>query len=189
MRWLAAARIVPLVAYPLIVYFALDYIEAKYLALLLLVVLVVRYRSKARVFMRGMEHAAWIGAAVMALFIAAVWWSNDEYLLRLYPALMATMVLTAFAYTLRRPPSMIERFARLQHDDLPPEAVAYTRRVTQVWCLFLLVNAAIAAYSALFLSRAAWAFYCGFLSYVLMGVLFVGEWLFRRYRYGKEAVS
>ena len=32
--------------------------------------------------------------------------------------------------------SAIERIARLQHPDLPPEGVVYTRRVTQIWCVF-----------------------------------------------------
>jgi uncharacterized membrane protein len=32
-------------------------------------------------------------------------------------------------------------------------------------------------------SRAAWALYNGLLSYLAMGALFAGEWLYRRWRY------
>lgn len=189
MRWLAIARVVPLVIYPFIVYLALEHVQAKYLAIVLLGVFVLRNRSKVRMLTDGLERAGALILAVIVLFAAAVWWSNAETLLLLYPVLLNSIMLGLFAFTLLRPPSMIERFARLQHPDLPPAAVHYTARVTQVWCGFFLINSLIAAYSAVFLSRAAWAFYNGFLAYVLMGALFLGEWLVRRYRFGRIATS
>jgi uncharacterized membrane protein len=75
---------------------------------------------------------------------------------------------------------MIERFARLSEPELSPAGVRYTRHVTQVWCAFFVVNGAIAAYTAAFASREAWALYNGLIAYVLMGVLFGGERLVRR---------
>jgi uncharacterized membrane protein len=188
MRWLAAARVVPLVVYPFVVYFALEYVETKYLALLLLAAFLVRNRAQVGALTRGLERAGALMLTAVALYAAGVWWSNDETVLRLYPAFLSTLTLALFGYTLYRRPTMIERFARLQHGDLPPEAVDYTARVTQVWCVFLLLNGAVAAYSALFMTRAAWALYNGFISYVLMGLLFAGEWALRRYRFGKVAV-
>ena len=35
---------------------------------------------------------------------------------------------------------MIERFARMQVDDLSEEEVLYCRRVTMVWCALFLLN-------------------------------------------------
>ena len=64
--------------------------------------------------------------------------------------------------------------------DLAPAAVAYTRRVTQVWCGFFVFNGAVSLGTALWGSPAAWALYNGLLAYVLMGVLFGGEWLLRQ---------
>lgn len=75
---------------------------------------------------------------------------------------------------------MIERFARLRHPDLPEAGVHYTRQVTQVWCGFFFVNALVAAWTAVAVSREAWALYNGLIAYVLMGTLFAGEWLVRQ---------
>jgi uncharacterized membrane protein len=57
--------------------------------------------------------------------------------------------------------------------------VRYTRRVTEVWCAFFVLNAAAAAYTAIYATREAWALYNGVIAYVLMGTLFVAERLLR----------
>jgi uncharacterized membrane protein len=117
---------------------------------------------------------------VALLYAGIVWWSNSEQVLRLYPALINLGALGLFAWSLHRPPSMVERFARLHHPDLPPEGVRYTVNVTRVWCGFFILNGAIATYTAVFSSRAVWTLYNGLIAYVLMGVLFAGEWWVRR---------
>ncbi len=61
----------------------------------------------------------------------------------------------------------------------PPEW-RYTRRVTQVWCGFFVLNGGLALCTALWASDAGWALYNGLVAYVLMGLLFAGEWLVRR---------
>jgi uncharacterized membrane protein len=66
--------------------------------------------------------------------------------------------------------------------------VRYTFRITQIWCAFFLINGTLAAYTALFTSRAAWALYNGLIAYLLMGALFAGEWLYRRWRFGMGSV-
>jgi uncharacterized membrane protein len=74
----------------------------------------------------------------------------------------------------------VERLARLQQPDLPPQGVRYTRRVTQVWCGFFIINGSIALITALWSSFAWWSLYNGLIAYVLMGLLFAGEYLIRR---------
>src|SRR5262249_17447534 len=85
-----------------------------------------------------------------------------------------------FALSLWKGPSVVERLARLREPDFPPAAVRYTRRVTQVWCVFFVVNGTIATATALWASPAAWALYNRLLAYVAMGLLMGGEWLVRR---------
>jgi uncharacterized membrane protein len=93
---------------------------------------------------------------------------------------------------LAAPPSLIERLARRQERNFPPAAVAYTRRVTQVWCGFFAVNGAVALYTAFYASTAQWSLYNGFVAYLLMGILFAGEYcariVFKR-RHGSTAQS
>lgn len=105
---------------------------------------------------------------------------NDPLWLRLYPVTTSVAALAIFAATLWRPPSMIERFARLVEPDLPVSGVQWTRKVTQVWCGFFIINATIAAWTVFWGSQAQWLLYNGFISYLLMAALFTGEYLLRK---------
>jgi uncharacterized membrane protein len=92
---------------------------------------------------------------------------------------MNASMLAAFAQTLWRGPSMIERFARLVEPELPECGVRYARTVTWIWVLFFIVNGAIAVWTALYATWTAWTLYNGLIAYIAMGVLFGGEWLVR----------
>lgn len=96
------------------------------------------------------------------------------------PALTNALLLAYFAYSLKRGPSVAETFARLKHDPLPPQAVAYCRKATAAWCLFFVVNGLIAAATAWHGDRDAWAAYNGGLCYVLMAIMAGGEYWIRR---------
>jgi uncharacterized membrane protein len=173
---LAIAGGVLAAAYPFAVYFGLDVVEPRRLALIVAVVAGLRALQVRRVFRAA--DLAMLGA--IALLAAAVAWSNSEMLLRFYPAVISLGLLASFALTLKRGPSMIERFARLRDPDLGSAGVVYTRRVTQVWCGFFAFNAGIAIYTAIGASREAWLLYNGFVSYLIVAALFAGEWLVRK---------
>ena len=119
-----------------------------------------------------------MGAALLVFSLVAVL-RGDAVTLRFYPVLVNLAMLVLFAASLYRPPSLIERLARLREPDLPPEGVRYTRRVTQLWCLFFVLNGSVALYTALFTSLATWTLYNGFIAYLLMGTLFAVELLCR----------
>ena len=125
----------------------------------------------------------WLGGTLL-LFILAVW-SNGWLPLKLYPVLVNVALLGVFAYSLISPPSIIERFARMREPDLPVEAIGYTRRVTQVWCGFFSVNGAIALMTALWASATIWTLYNGLIAYLVMGLLFGGEY-FTRWHFKKR---
>lgn len=169
-------------SYPLIIFGGLRWGSPRVVALLLLAMLILRRRGDARRLWGGLEtvdHAVLV-ALVMHAAVAA--WTNSEWWVRLFPFSMNIGMLALFARSLVTPQSMVERFARLQEPDLSADGVAYTRHVTQIWCGFLLLNGAAALWTAIEASREVWALYNGLLAYVLMGALFAGEWLYRRYR-------
>lgn len=123
----------------------------------------------------GMTLAGLATAAALAITTAF----DADLAMRLYPVFMNVAMLAAFAHTLWKPPSMIERFARLVEPDLPEAGVRYTRKVTWVWCGFLACNGAAALWTALSASLEVWALYNGLIAYVLMGALFGGELIVR----------
>jgi uncharacterized membrane protein len=158
--------------YPLAIWYGIGRFEPRWLALLLLALALLRAVIS--------REPVWLAAAVGAIVLVAVsMLANDGRPLKLYPALVNAVLLALFALSLRHPPSAIERLARLHEPQLPPSGVAYTRRVTQVWCGFFVLNGSIALYTALRGTDAAWALYNGLIAYLLMGVLFAGEWLVR----------
>lgn len=147
--------------------------QPRWLALVLLLAAATRLPTLAI-----SRLARWSVLAAMLLVVVAVW-SNAILPLKLYPVLVNAAMLAAFAYSLMAPPSMVERLARLREPDLPAVAVEYTRRVTQVWCGFFVVNGALAFGTAVWASEAVWSLYTGVISYLLMGALFGIEFLVR----------
>jgi uncharacterized membrane protein len=166
--------------YPLTIWLAEGRIEPRALAGLLLLV------GFARLVTVKMSQATrWWLAATMLLVLLAVW-GNAMFPLKLYPVIVSATLLGVFAYSLIVPPSAIERIARMREPQLPSAAIGYTRRVTQVWCVFFFLNGAIALYTALYASSALWSFYNGFLAYILIGLLFAGEYCVRRRVMGRQ---
>ncbi|MDZ5459474.1 hypothetical protein SM757_23110 [Azohydromonas lata] len=155
------------------VYAGMAQLQPRWMALVLLTLALAR----AAVARGGPWLAAGAGAALLA---AAAWWGNAWLPLKLYPVLVNAALLLVFGASLLRGPSLVERLARLREPDLPPAGVAYTRRVTQAWCGFFVVNGSIALSTALWGSDAAWALYNGLLAYGLMGLFFGVEWLLRQ---------
>jgi uncharacterized membrane protein len=105
---------------------------------------------------------------------------DPEFAARLYPVFMNLTMLLAFGLTIWKPPSMIERFARISDPDLDDHGVAYTRRVTMVWMGFFVINGSIALWTALHGTWLQWGAYNGGISYVMAGTLMAIEYIVRR---------
>lgn len=163
-------------AYPFLVYFGLRLASPRALALALLGVLglrlVIDRQDGAR---RSFAPALWIAAAGALLLVVL----SPLAGLQSYPILVSLGFAGLFAHSLWQPPTVIERIARLRETALPASAVRYMRKVTVAWLAFFLANAAISAATAIGGSLELWTLYNGFISYVIMGVLFVSEWILR----------
>lgn len=166
--------------YPVTIWLAEGRIEPRVLAGVLLLA------GFARLVNVPMSQATrwWMGATLLLVLLAV--WGNAMFPLKLYPVIVNATLLGVFAYSLIVPPSAIERIARMRDPHLPEQATGYTRRVTQVWCVFFAVNGAIALYTALYASSALWSLYNGFLAYIFIGLLFAGEYCVRRRVMGRQ---
>jgi uncharacterized membrane protein len=164
-------------AYPPIVYFGLSVVPPAVLVLVGLGLIGLRLAGVRRLA----QSRAWILAFLLAAIgLVALLALSPRLAAMAYPVAVSLCVAGVFALSVRFPPTVIERFARIVEPDLPPEGVAYTRKVTVVWVIFLLSNAAISAAAALWGSLAQWTLWNGLLSYIAMGLLFGGEFLVRR---------
>lgn len=118
---------------------------------------------------------------LMILFFAAAALLQSERSMYWYPVIVSTVMLLLFSTSLLSKQSFIERLARLHQPNLPPSGVSYTRKVTQIWCVFFIANIAVTVGLIFIEAWHWWALYTGIIAYILMGILFVGEWLYRHF--------
>jgi len=187
-RFLAPVLWIAGLAYPFVVALSLDRLSAAWLALPLAALWLWRAVSSP-LAPEGASRLARLTPRLAPLFmlafclalalVDAVAAAHAKLWLRAYPVLVNAMLLTVFGLSLNTGTPVIEQIARLRHPDLPPQAVAYTRKLTRVWCLFFAGNGLIAAALALWGSWSWWMLYNGAISYALAGALMLGEWLLR----------
>jgi uncharacterized membrane protein len=177
---LSAAVVVALALYPLLVYTALGRFGASGVAAVLAAVCLTRLIF-ARLFggkALGGAYLEMVSAGGVLLAAASLWFDSTGAV-RYYPVLVNAGLLLMFAASLVKPPTVIERIARLREPDLPPAAVRYTRLVTIAWTVFFVCNGAAAFYTAGFMSLEAWALYNGLIAYLLIAGVFAIELAFR----------
>lgn len=163
------------VLYPVIVFFGLKWFEPSILALILVGLALLRYYFSNNKL--PIPFINTVGVVVIVL-LGFSYFANSAFLLKLYPVVMNLSFLSIFCYSLVYPPSVITLIAGMR-EKLNENAVVYTKKVTVVWCVFFVCNALIALWTV-FQPEEYWALYNGFISYVLMGILFACEWLVRR---------
>jgi len=159
--------------YPVAVYLSIQLVAPWKVAATLLLLLTCRF------FLSPYKQWGWVFMGVGVLYCGFAIWQNSLFSLRFYPVLMSLTFFVVFFSSLKYPPTVVERIARLQHPDLPPQGVKYTYRVTQVWCGFFVFNGLIATVTALWCSFECWSLYNGLIAYILMGLLMGGEYLVR----------
>jgi len=158
-------------AYPLIIYLLLSNQLAWIGAMLVLGLLVWKLRHRA--------NGAWLIALLLVGVLIVARLFGVDTILKLSPLLIHSSLFTIFAHSLKTTP-MIERFARLDFDVLPPGIAAYCRKLTLLWAGFFAANIIGGIALAIWGDDASWALYNGLIVYLLIGALLLGEYLWRR---------
>ena len=98
---------------------------------------------------------------------------------------MNSCVCAIFALSLKKTP-LITKFAqKIRKEPLDTKTLNYTRNATKAWAIFMLVNTFISLITV-FLSNEIWTIYNGFISYMLIGMMMLSEYIVRK---GKEKCS
>lgn len=173
------------VAYPFLVYAGLVSWSPRWAALVLLVVFlpvaIARLRTMRRGALRALALLPFV--TVTGLVLAAV--LNSAGFVLVVPVAISALALLTFGPTLWTDTPMVERFARLQVEDLSPAELRWCRQWTIAWCVFFVVNGTTALLLALYADLQAWALYNGLIAYALMGAMFSVEYIFRRLQFGR----
>jgi uncharacterized membrane protein len=172
--------------YPFLVYWGVHSGELTLLGVVLTLLFIARLIPSAGRLGEWLWLGRWMAGCGLLLTLLSLACRASHWLL-FYPVLVNVLLLILFAHSLWQPQTLIERFARLQDPTLPETAIAYTRRVTQIWCLFFILNGTLALGTVLIGNMAWWSLYNGLISYLLMAALMGGEWLVRRRVQARQA--
>ncbi len=171
-----------LIAYPFLVYFGLQHIEPRSLALWILLLLLLRFWVAQKQMkwenIRLLIPITLAGSALCLIIVAL----NNMILVQFYPIVINVVLFLLFVSTLIKPPSMIERLARLTTPNLPKHAISYTRNVTLIWCIFFIFNVIMATLTTFYATLEMWTLYNGLIAYILMGLIFIIEYGVRQYK-------
>lgn len=168
-----------LLAWPFLIWFGLAHNSLHWLLPLMALLLFLRFRQTRQQAGPLRVVTQMVAAAGITLCIASYLLKTHQLLL-FYPVVVNGVMLAVFGGSLWSTMPIIERLARLRERELPETAVRYTRRVTQIWCAFFIINGGIALFTALYGDMPLWTLWNGMISYLLMGTLMAGEWLVRR---------
>ena len=179
--FLTIPAIVLTLCYPFAIYFGINHISTRYLALAIACIFLLRFfvlKNSSSAISKSLSILiAIIGLSVCLLGIIF----DNVMMMKLYPIFINLLFFIFFFHSLSHPPTVIERFARITNPELPAQAIHYTRKVTIIWCLFFIFNGLMAAWTAFFANMQMWTLYNGFISYMLIGLLFAGEFTVRRW--------
>ena len=167
--------------YPVIVAVGMTYFGIRVTALILLVLLgrriiamILKNREGTRIVLYHM--------AFMAAIIGIAGAVESPFALRVAPFMISLSIITLFALSLRTTP-IIERFARLQKPELPAPEVVYCRKLTKVWIGCLGANSTLVLTAAFVDDKVLWALLVGPVSYTFIGMVFVVEYPYRKWRF------
>jgi uncharacterized membrane protein len=164
--------------YPVLVYFGLSRVSSQPIVAIAVGLIVLRVTLVSGDTDRTLEKHWLLASAVILAGLLVV---EPTLAAKAYPVVISLTLAVAFAWSLRHPPTLVERMARLTDPELPARAIPYTRAVTWLWTIFLMINTLLATALAIWGSLEAWVLWTGLLSYVAIGLLFGIEWLVRQH--------
>ena len=115
---------------------------------------------------------------LITLCIVFLFYIKRFVFLKFYPPICNCFLFLVFFTSLFAKETIIQKFARACGDKLEKPALDYTRRVTYVWSIFTFLNLLVSIWT-IFLSDEIWILYNGFISYMLVGLLFGIEYIIR----------
>lgn len=159
-----------IISYPFVVFYTLQQnIAIRFIGLILLMAVVfsfIRNRNKF-IFTLGL----------ILCFLAIFY--NQEIFLKLYPVMMNAAVCCIFSLSLAKTPLITQFAQKMNKQPLDQHTLTYTRNATCAWAIFMFFNTVISLITV-FLSNEIWVLYNGFISYILIGIMMLGEYIVRK---------
>ena len=115
---------------------------------------------------------------LISLCIIFLFYVKRFIVLKFYPSICNCLIFFIFFSSLFAKETVIQKFAKVCGDELNARGLQDTRIITYVWCIFTFLNLLVSI-STIFLPDRIWILYNGFLSYIMIGLLFGVEYFIR----------
>lgn len=135
-------------------------------------------------FSKFRQRTGELHTVIGLLFLVAVagYVFGPEFISKMAPLMIHLTLFFIFWGSLKTTP-VINQFARLDFPVLPAEIEKHCRKLTMVWAAFFAMNCIICIALALYDDHRIWTLYNGLIVYLLIGMLVVGEYLWRRIKF------
>ncbi len=119
-----------------------------------------------------------IGSISITLFVILLFHYTQIFFVKFYPVCANLTVFFVFFLSLFSKETVIQKFAKMVDGELSKNALKYTRNLTYIWCILAFFNFVVSLITV-FLSEEIWALFNGLISYILIGSLFLVEYIVR----------
>jgi uncharacterized membrane protein len=182
------------ILYPLLVFLSLVVFKlpVRYLSILILIFAIGYIYFNRKNFRKKNAILLFVTPFILCVIGIICLVTESRIILKIYPALADLAYLSILTTSLLMPPSIvyyfIDLFDKSIHDKLPKDRfIRYCRNATILWCVFFLIDGIISTTLNLRASDTAWGIYSGGITYMLMGLIFIGEFVVLRIIIKKES--
>ena len=98
--------------------------------------------------------------------------------LKYYPPVMNFCLFMIFFSSLFQERTVIQKIALASDPNSNEAVMKYTKNLTYIWAVFTFLNFLVSV-GTVFMSEKIWALYNGFISYLLVGIIFIIEYIVR----------
>lgn len=135
---------------------------------------------------RSRQGLIWV-LSLLGISAALMVWAGSHSAIFLAPVMINASLFLLFARSLGPGATpLITKFADAVRDEMPPNVLRYTRRVTQAWALFSLSLTLQSVLLAVYAPLEIWSLFTNFINYGLVGLFFVVEFGIRRWVLGDD---
>jgi len=173
------------IMYPVLVFCALVIFKLpiRYLSIGIIIFAIIYSIINSRHYKGKHTVALFVSPLILCVIgVVSLYLDDSPVFIKLYPALASIAYLTIMLTSFLFPPPLayyfIDIFDKSIKTKIPKQTFDnFCFRASVVWCVFFAVDAVIAALTAFFSSEIFWGIYNGGITYCIMGLIFIGEFI------------
>jgi uncharacterized membrane protein len=180
MKYLFGALIV---LYPVLVFSALVIfkLSIRYLSVLIIALAVAYFLVHRHNYKGRHRIVVFVSPAILCCIGIICLITKSSLTLKIYPALADLVYLVIMGTSILIPPPVVFYFINMFDKKIKDHIETgffeqYCRRAAIVWCVFFVLDGIVALITVFRASDIVWGIYNGGITYVLMGLIFVGEY-------------